>query len=292
MREASRRATLRRHRERHGRAAHRVDSRRGRRLRRPSAARRPEERRLRRPRKAASLPRAAPSRLPGNSNLARALPRHRRVVARPPQAADMTGSLCRSPGTCTRHRAKRPPRGHAYPSRCTGTNCRSGPRCFRTSSCLPWKARCRTRRRRAMRSRAPPNHGSLCSSSSARSSNMWAVSPSERAERTARQISGSRPIEGPSTRLGLAPLATSDLVTRLTTSRAGSPSTRGHDVNALGPGGIRSLDQELYADFGELRRERGTTDAAIESWVGQITAERLAAPFRFVRRGAPSEVPL
>jgi uncharacterized damage-inducible protein DinB len=62
--------------------------------------------------------------------------------------------------------------------------------------------------------------------------------------------------------------------------------------DALGPGGIRSLDQELYADYDELRRERATTDAALESWVAQITAERLAAPFRFIRRGVPSEVPL
>jgi uncharacterized damage-inducible protein DinB len=62
--------------------------------------------------------------------------------------------------------------------------------------------------------------------------------------------------------------------------------------DALGPGGIRSLDQELYADFDQLRGERGRTDAAIESWVGQITAERLAAPFRFIRRGIPFEAPL
>jgi uncharacterized damage-inducible protein DinB len=62
--------------------------------------------------------------------------------------------------------------------------------------------------------------------------------------------------------------------------------------DALGPGGILSLDQELYADFDELGRERGTTDAAIEAWVGQVSAERLAAPFRFIRRGVPSEVPL
>jgi uncharacterized damage-inducible protein DinB len=62
--------------------------------------------------------------------------------------------------------------------------------------------------------------------------------------------------------------------------------------DVLGPGGIRSIGQELYADFDELRRERSMTDAAIESWVGQITAERLAAPFRFIRRGIPFEVPL
>ncbi len=62
--------------------------------------------------------------------------------------------------------------------------------------------------------------------------------------------------------------------------------------DALGPGGIHSLDQELYADFDELRRERGMTDAAIESWFGQITVERLAAPFHFIRRGVQLEVPL
>jgi uncharacterized damage-inducible protein DinB len=62
--------------------------------------------------------------------------------------------------------------------------------------------------------------------------------------------------------------------------------------DALGPGGISSLDQELYADFDELRRQRAATDGGIESWVAQITAERLAAPFRFVRRGVPFEMPL
>lgn len=63
------------------------------------------------------------------------------------------------------------------------------------------------------------------------------------------------------------------------------------NIYAVAPGGIRSLDQELYADFDELRRERGTTDAVIESWVGQIAADRLAAPFRFVRRGVRSRCP-
>ena len=35
----------------------------------------------------------------------------------------------------------------------------------------------------------------------------------------------------------------------------------------MGPGGIRSLDQELYADFEELLRERERTDKEIEEWV-------------------------
>lgn len=43
----------------------------------------------------------------------------------------------------------------------------------------------------------------------------------------------------------------------------------------------RSLDQELYADFDELRRERVKTDDEIEAWVNGLTDEALAAPFRF-----------
>ena len=41
---------------------------------------------------------------------------------------------------------------------------------------------------------------------------------------------------------------------------------------------IRSLDQELYADFATLRREREKTDSAIEAWTAsnEITAEFLA----------------
>ena len=40
---------------------------------------------------------------------------------------------------------------------------------------------------------------------------------------------------------------------------------------------IRSLDQELYADFATLRREREKTDAAIESWTAaEITSEFLS----------------
>jgi uncharacterized damage-inducible protein DinB len=41
---------------------------------------------------------------------------------------------------------------------------------------------------------------------------------------------------------------------------------------------IRSLDQELYANFATLRREREKTDAAIEAWTAsnEVTAEFLA----------------
>jgi uncharacterized damage-inducible protein DinB len=42
------------------------------------------------------------------------------------------------------------------------------------------------------------------------------------------------------------------------------------------PIAIRALDQELYADFGALRREREQTDAMIEAWTDEITPELLA----------------
>jgi uncharacterized damage-inducible protein DinB len=56
--------------------------------------------------------------------------------------------------------------------------------------------------------------------------------------------------------------------------------------------GIRSLDQELYTDFDELRRERTLTDQELSSWVADLTQERLAAPLVFVRRGQRIETPL
>jgi uncharacterized damage-inducible protein DinB len=60
----------------------------------------------------------------------------------------------------------------------------------------------------------------------------------------------------------------------------------------MGPGGIRSLDQELYADFDELRRERAKTDTEIAEWVADLTPEKLAAPLRFVRKGKTFDDPL
>ena len=44
---------------------------------------------------------------------------------------------------------------------------------------------------------------------------------------------------------------------------------------------FRSLDQELYADFDELRRERVETDAAIEAYVAALAPERLSEPFSY-----------
>lgn len=60
----------------------------------------------------------------------------------------------------------------------------------------------------------------------------------------------------------------------------------------MGPGGIRALDQELYADFDELRRERATTDDAIDAFVTTLTEERLAGELRYVRRGRVDVLPL
>jgi len=59
----------------------------------------------------------------------------------------------------------------------------------------------------------------------------------------------------------------------------------------MGPG-IRSLDQELYADFEELRRERRLTDGKLSAWVAELTPERLAAPLVYLRRGQKQEFPL
>ena len=60
----------------------------------------------------------------------------------------------------------------------------------------------------------------------------------------------------------------------------------------LGPGGIRSLDQELYASFDELRTERESTDSELEQWVATLTPELLFANFRYVRRGVTFDSPL
>jgi uncharacterized damage-inducible protein DinB len=56
--------------------------------------------------------------------------------------------------------------------------------------------------------------------------------------------------------------------------------------------GITSIDQELYSDFEELRRERTKTDLAIDAWSSTLTADKLAAPLRYVRRGVEHVDPL
>lgn len=60
----------------------------------------------------------------------------------------------------------------------------------------------------------------------------------------------------------------------------------------MGPGGIRSLDQELYADFEELRCERVRTDDELSAWISELTPERLATPLVIARRGKRQESPL
>ena len=56
-------------------------------------------------------------------------------------------------------------------------------------------------------------------------------------------------------------------------------------VGFIGPGGIRSLDQELYEDFEELRAERARTDEEIATWVSSLTHEQLAEPLVYRRGG-------
>jgi uncharacterized damage-inducible protein DinB len=59
----------------------------------------------------------------------------------------------------------------------------------------------------------------------------------------------------------------------------------------MGPG-IRSLDEELYLDFRDLRRQRALTDDELSSWVSELSQEQLAAPLVFKRRGQKLESPL
>lgn len=60
----------------------------------------------------------------------------------------------------------------------------------------------------------------------------------------------------------------------------------------MAPGGIRSLDQELYSDFDELRRERALTDDELSAWVARLTPERLLRPLVYMRHGTRQESPL
>jgi uncharacterized damage-inducible protein DinB len=60
----------------------------------------------------------------------------------------------------------------------------------------------------------------------------------------------------------------------------------------LGPGGIRALDQELYGDFAELRRERAKTDDEIDAFVATLTDDKLAGALRYLRHGVANEMPL
>jgi uncharacterized damage-inducible protein DinB len=60
------------------------------------------------------------------------------------------------------------------------------------------------------------------------------------------------------------------------------------------PFAVSSLDQELYADFAELRRERALTDDAIDDWVSGLSQARLDDPFSYttLTSGQPRRHPL
>ena len=47
------------------------------------------------------------------------------------------------------------------------------------------------------------------------------------------------------------------------------------------PFAVKSLAEELYADFAELRRERAATDAAIVAWAGALTESDLAGELSY-----------
>ncbi|HLX37100.1 MAG TPA: DinB family protein [Candidatus Binataceae bacterium] len=57
---------------------------------------------------------------------------------------------------------------------------------------------------------------------------------------------------------------------------------------------INSLNQELYADFATLRREREATDAMIEEWCTKIDTEWLQSTMRYrsLADGGEWDVPL
>jgi uncharacterized damage-inducible protein DinB len=50
---------------------------------------------------------------------------------------------------------------------------------------------------------------------------------------------------------------------------------------------VRSLDQELYADYGELRAERARTDEAIADWTASLRAADLAGDLSYTSISNP-----
>lgn len=60
----------------------------------------------------------------------------------------------------------------------------------------------------------------------------------------------------------------------------------------IGPGGIRALDQELSADWEQLRAGRRETDDEIERWVAALSAVNLSTTLRYARQEGHVEVPL
>jgi uncharacterized damage-inducible protein DinB len=62
--------------------------------------------------------------------------------------------------------------------------------------------------------------------------------------------------------------------------------------DAAEPFAMKSLGEELYADFAELRRERAKTDDVIDAFVASLDGEKLDAPLRYTRGGEAIEHPL
>jgi uncharacterized damage-inducible protein DinB len=60
------------------------------------------------------------------------------------------------------------------------------------------------------------------------------------------------------------------------------------------PFAVKSLNQELYADFGELRAERERVDRGIEAWTALLTDDALEGKLRFtsIVRPGPMEYDL
>jgi uncharacterized damage-inducible protein DinB len=55
--------------------------------------------------------------------------------------------------------------------------------------------------------------------------------------------------------------------------------------------GVRALDQELFADFDQLRAEREKIDAAISAWAESVTPEVLGGTLRYGRDAQRREYP-
>lgn len=56
------------------------------------------------------------------------------------------------------------------------------------------------------------------------------------------------------------------------------------------PFSVRGLDQELYADFAELRAERARTDAEIAAWAASLGAQDFARELHYI--GISKPVPM
>lgn len=54
------------------------------------------------------------------------------------------------------------------------------------------------------------------------------------------------------------------------------------------PFAVRALNQELYADFDQLRAERELTDAEIEAWVAGLSEEQLASELHYTSLSNPA----